>query len=50
MRASIAYFAGAGTVVAAIAVGLGGGLTIANIISPHLDKGIEVSRLEAVAK
>jgi hypothetical protein len=46
MRASIAYFAGAGTVVAAIAVGLGGGLTIANIISPHVDKGIEVSRLE----
>ncbi|HJZ20166.1 MAG TPA: hypothetical protein VJ226_04365 [Bradyrhizobium sp.] len=46
MRASIAYFAGAGTVVAAIAVGLGGGLTIANIINPHLDKGIEVSRLE----
>jgi hypothetical protein len=46
MRASIAYFAGAGTVVAAIAVGLGGGLTIANIMSPHLEKGIEVSRLE----
>ena len=46
MRASIAYFAGAGTVVAAIAVGLGGGLTIANIMSPHLDRGIEVSRLD----
>jgi hypothetical protein len=35
MRASIAYFAGAGTVVIAIAAGLGGGLTIANIMSPH---------------
>jgi hypothetical protein len=34
MRASIAYFAGAGTVVIAIAAGLGGGLTIANIMSP----------------
>jgi hypothetical protein len=34
MRASTAYFAGVGTVVVAIAVGLGGGLTIANIMSP----------------
>jgi hypothetical protein len=46
MRTSTAYFAGAGTVVAAIAIGLGGGLTIGNIMSPHPDKGIEVSRLE----
>jgi hypothetical protein len=46
MRTSTAYFAGAGTVVAAIAIGLGGGLTIGNIMSPHPDKGVEVSRLD----
>jgi hypothetical protein len=46
MRVSTAYFAGAGTVVAAIAIGLGGGLTIANIINPHPDKGMEVTKLE----
>ncbi len=34
MRVSTAYFAGVGTVVIAIAVGLGGGLTIASIMSP----------------
>jgi hypothetical protein len=46
MRTSTAYFAGAGTVVVAIAIGLGGGLTIGNIMSPRPDKGIEVSRLD----
>jgi hypothetical protein len=46
MRTSTAYFAGIGTVVAGIAIGLGGGLTIANIVSPHPDKGIETTRLE----
>ncbi|HTC96443.1 MAG TPA: hypothetical protein VK734_01900 [Bradyrhizobium sp.] len=35
MRASMAYFAGAGTIVVAIAAGLGGGLVIANVMNPH---------------
>jgi hypothetical protein len=34
MRSSTAYFAGVGTVVVAIAAGIGGGLTLANIMSP----------------
>jgi type IV secretory pathway VirB10-like protein len=34
MRGSMAYFAGAGTVIVAIAAGLGGGLVIADIVSP----------------
>ena len=45
MRASMAYFAGVGTVVAAVAVGLGGGLLISNIVSPH-EPRIEMSKLE----
>ncbi len=45
MRAPIAYFAGAGTVIAAIGLGLGGGLTIANVMSPHQDK-LEQTKLE----
>jgi hypothetical protein len=45
MRASMAYFAGAGTIVVAIAAGLGGGLTIANILSPHKETR-EISKLE----
>jgi hypothetical protein len=45
MRASMAYFAGAGTIVVAIAAGLGGGLTIANVMSPHQEKQ-EQSKLE----
>ena len=45
MRATTAYFAGVGTVVAAVALGLGGGLLISNILSPHEPKA-EVSRLE----
>jgi hypothetical protein len=45
MRTTTAYFAGVGTVVAAVALGLGGGLLISNILSPHEPK-IEVSRLE----
>ena len=44
MRTSFAYFAGAGTVVAAIVAGLGGGLLMANIMSPHETR--EVSKLE----
>lgn len=45
MRASMAYFAGAGTIVVALAAGLGGGLTIANVVSPHKETR-EVSKLE----
>ena len=44
MRASTAYFSGVGTVVAALALGLGGGMIIANTVSPHEPKP-EVSRL-----
>ena len=35
MRTSTAYFVGAGTVIAAIVVGLGGGLLMTNIVSRH---------------
>jgi hypothetical protein len=45
MRASMAYFAGVGTVVVAVAAGLGGGLLISNIVSPHEPK-TETSKLE----
>ena len=45
MRTSMAYFAGAGTVIAAIGLGLGGGLTIANVVSPHQEK-LEQTKLE----
>jgi hypothetical protein len=45
MRTSTAYFAGVGTVVAAVVAGLGGGLVISNIVSPHEPK-IEMSKLE----
>ncbi len=45
MRASMAYLAGAGTIVVAIAAGLGGGLTIANIVNPHRETR-EISKLE----
>ena len=45
MRTSTAYFAGVGTVAAAVAVGLGSGLLISNIVSPHAPK-IEMSKLE----
>lgn len=48
MRSSTAYFAGAGTVIAAIAAGLGGGYLFFSIVSPHPEKhgSSEVSRLE----
>jgi hypothetical protein len=45
MRTSMAYLAGAGTVVIAITAGIGGGLVIANIMSPHAPKQ-ELSKLE----
>ncbi|TPQ32379.1 hypothetical protein C2U70_21910 [Bradyrhizobium guangdongense] len=38
MRASTAYFVGAGTIVAAIAIGLGGGLIAGNIMHPVTPK------------
>jgi hypothetical protein len=44
MRASMAYLAGAGTVIAAIAAGLGGGVVISEIVSPHGSR--EPSKLE----
>jgi hypothetical protein len=43
MRISTAYFAGVGTVVAAVAAGLGGGYLAANVVNPH-EPG--VSKLE----
>jgi hypothetical protein len=46
MRASTAYFAGAGTVIAAIVGGVGGGLLIADMIHPNSPKGVEMTRLE----
>lgn len=45
MRASTAYFAGAGTVIAAIVGGIGGGLLIADMISPESPKQ-EMTKLE----
>jgi hypothetical protein len=45
MRASTAYFAGAGTVMAAIVAGVGGGLLFANMITPKAPK-TEMTRLE----
>jgi hypothetical protein len=47
MRASTAYFAGAGTVLVAIVTGLGGGFLVADIINPKSSKhGTEMTRLE----
>jgi hypothetical protein len=38
MRASTAYFVGAGSIVAAIAIGLGGGIVAGNIMNPIAPK------------
>jgi hypothetical protein len=38
MRASTAYFVGAGTIVAAITIGLGGGIVAGNIMNPIAPK------------
>ena len=38
MRASTAYFVGAGTIIAAIAIGLGGGIVAGNIMNPVTSK------------
>jgi hypothetical protein len=48
MRTSMSFFAGAGTVIAALALGLGGGLVVSNIISPHDVSRSKVER-QAVA-
>ena len=45
MRTSTAYFAGVGTVVAAVVAGLGGGVVISNIVSPNAPR-TEMSKLE----
>ncbi|TQF28471.1 hypothetical protein [Bradyrhizobium sp. UNPA324] len=46
MRASTAYFVGAGTIVAAIAIGLGGGIVAGNIMNPVTSKqGPDTSRM-----
>ena len=45
MRTSTAYFAGAGTVVAAVVAGLGGGLLISNMVNPPSPK-TEMTKLE----
>jgi len=38
MRAATAYFVGAGTIIAAIAIGLGGGIVAGNIMNPVAPK------------
>jgi len=54
MRASTAYFVGAGSIVAAIVIGLGGGIVAGNIMHPIApkqgpDTGKMAQRAEAVA-
>ncbi len=47
MQTSTAFLAGAGTIVAALAIGLGGGFLAANVMNPKTPKqGAEASRLE----
>ena len=41
MRTSTAYFAGVGTVVVAVAAGLGGGYLAANIANPPTPDGVQ---------
>jgi hypothetical protein len=51
MRATTAYFVGAGTIVAAIAIGLGGGLVAGNIMNPVTPKqGPDTARWERRAQ
>ncbi|GGI20851.1 hypothetical protein [Bradyrhizobium guangdongense] len=46
MRASTAYFVGAGSIVAAIAIGLGGGIVAGNIMNPIAPKqGPDTSKM-----
>lgn len=47
MRASTAYFVGAGSIVAAMAIGLGGGIVAGNIMHPIAPKqGADTSKME----
>jgi hypothetical protein len=47
MRTTTAFFAGAGTVVIAIAAGLGGGMVIASMVSPHQPRpATEMAKVE----
>ena len=47
MRTTTAFFAGAGTIAIALAAGLGGGLLISNIVSPHAPRhGAELNKVE----
>lgn len=46
MRAATAYFVGAGTIIAAIAIGLGGGIVAGNIMNPIASKrGPDTSKM-----
>jgi len=46
MRAATAYFVGAGTIIAAIAIGLGGGIVAGNIMNPIAPKqGPDTSKM-----
>lgn len=50
MRASTAYFVGAGSIIAAIAIGLGGGIVAGNIMHPIAPKqGPDSSKIGAAA-
>jgi hypothetical protein len=51
MRAATAYFTGAGTIIAAITIGLGGGIVAGNIMNPVAPKqGADTARLERQAE
>ncbi|WP_234683257.1 hypothetical protein [Bradyrhizobium monzae] len=51
MRASTAYFVGAGSIVAAIAIGLGGGIVAGNIMHPIAPKqGPDTSKMAQPAE
>jgi hypothetical protein len=51
MRASTAYFVGAGSIVAAIAIGLGGGIVAGNIMHPIAPKqGPDTGKMERRAE
>jgi hypothetical protein len=51
MRAATAYFVGAGTIVAAIAIGLGGGIVAGNIMNPISPKqGPDTTKVERRAE
>jgi hypothetical protein len=49
MRASTAFFAGAGTVVTVVAAGLGGGLLIADTMNPKAQQATKLERRAAPA-